>query len=492
MQSRRRFLKSAALGAAAWPMRHVLASTPNQHTDLAGITLDGREVTLRANDVSDLAASLRGTVLSPQAPGYDAARRVWNGMIDRHPALVVRCASVSDVIRATNFAQSHRLLTAVRAGGHNVAGKSTCDGGIVIDVASMQTVRVDPEARIARVDGGALLGHLDRETAMFGLVTTAGTVSHTGAAGLTLGGGLGRVARRFGLACDNLRSVDVVTADGKFLTASEREHADLFWALRGGGGNFGIATSFEYRLHSMHPTILSGTIGWSIDQAPSVLGFWAEFASRAPDELALDCAVVRTPNGPIVVIEPCWSADVARGERLIEPLRRFGRPLFDKVGPVPYVALQSKADDRNAHGGRAYAKAAFIDKLDARAIEQLLKLAREATPTDFALVIQQTGGAIARRAENSTAFPNRSAQYWVMMIARWQRPEEDATHIAATRALWREFEPFTSGFYVNGMADDEYSRVAANYGANYPRLRQIKRRYDPGNQFRLNANILPA
>jgi len=258
------------------------------------------------------------------------------------------------------FAQAHRLLTAVRAGGHSLSGKSTCDGGLMIDVSPMRSVRVDPESRIAHVGGGALLQDLDRETRRFGLVTTAGTVSHTGAAGLTLGGGLGRVGRRFGLACDNLRSVDLVTADGRLLRASSDENADLFWGLRGGGGNFGVATSFEYALHAMDPTILGGNMAWPIEQAREVLRFYAEFSREAPDELNLDFALAGTPQGALIALEACWSAGLAEGERVLEPVRSFGKPILDEIGPMPYLELQSGSDSRLAHGVRFYAKAAFL------------------------------------------------------------------------------------------------------------------------------------
>jgi FAD/FMN-containing dehydrogenase len=436
--------------------------------------------------------SLRGAVLLPNAPGYDDARRVWNGMFDKQPAVIARCASPSDVVRVVNFAREHQLLTAVRAGGHSMSGKSTCDGGIVIDVSPMQGVRVDPKRRIARVDGGALLQHLDRATREFGLVTTAGTVSHTGAAGLTLGGGLGRVGRHFGLACDNLASVDLVTADGRLLTASSHENAELFWGLRGGGGNFGVATAFEYHLHPMDPTILGGTIAWPIAQAREVLRWYADFSMSAPDELNLDVALASTPDGALIMIEACWSADLAQGERVLQPLRSFGTPAFDKIKPMPYLDLQSDADRRLAHGIRFYGKSGFVTQLTPQSIEQLVDVFAGAPPGSFSIVVQQSGGAIGRRPDSATAFPNRRSNYWLMLSKGWSDPAEDARRLETLRTSWKSIAPLTSGFYVNAITDDERARVAENYGDNYPRLQQVKRRYDPDNQFRLNANVVPA
>lgn len=479
--------------AALWPARRLLADARSTSLpEIAARTLTGATTPLRGSDLQDLAMSLRGQVLLPDQPGYDDARRVWNGMFDKRPAVIARCASPSDAMRVVDFAREHRLLTAVRAGGHSLSGKSTCDGGIVIDVSPMQSVRVDPHRRVARVDGGALLQYLDREAQAFGLVTTAGTVSHTGAAGLTLGGGLGRVGRRFGLACDNLRSVDLVTANGRLLTASNDENADLFWGLRGGGGNFGVATSFEYHLHPMSPTILGGPIGWPISQARDVLRFFAEFSTRAPDELNLDVVLAATPDGAHIILETCWSAERARGERALEPIRSFGRPAFDRIAPMPYLELQSGSDRRLAHGIRFYGKSGFVSTLTAQAIEQIAKVFTSAPPGSFSIVMQHAGGAIGRQSTSATAFPNRAANYWLMLSKSWKDPAEDSQRLATLRSAWKSLEPLTSGFYANAIADDERARGPAIYGANYSRLQQLKRKYDPDNQFRLNANVVPA
>jgi hypothetical protein len=490
---RREFMQASLAVAGLWPARMLVArSSSAQAAGVPARTLDGGTTLLRDADIRDLAAGMRGQALIAGEDGYDQARRVWNGMFDRRPAVIARCASPSDVMRAVSFAREHQLLTAVRAGGHSLSGKSTCEGGIVIDVSPMQSVRVDPQARTARVDGGALLAHLDRETRQFGLVTTAGTVSHTGAAGLTLGGGFGRVCRHFGLACDNLSSVDIVTADGRLLTASAQHNADLFWGLRGGGGNFGVATSLEYSLHPMDPTVLGGAIAWPIEQARDVLRFYAEFSAHAPDELNCDPAMFWTPDGAMIALETCWSADRAQGERVLQPLREFGKPALDRIAPMPYVALQSTSDAKLAHGIRFYGKSGFVAGISHADIDIMIDVFRSAPPGSFSLVMQQGGGAIGRTPADAAAFPNRRARYWIMISKGWHEPGEDEQRIAAVRNAWKRIAPLTDGFYVNAMADDEYARVAANYGPHYPRLQQIKRKYDPGNQFRLNANVLPA
>jgi FAD/FMN-containing dehydrogenase len=414
-------------------------------------------------------------------------------MVDRRPALIVRCSAPSDVIQAVNFAREHRLLTAVRCGGHSQSGKSTCDGGIVIDLSPMQSVRIDPEAKLARVEGGALLKHLDRETRAFGLVTTAGTVGHTGVGGLTLGGGLGRVGRRFGLACDNLRSVDVVTASGRLLHASEAENPDLFWGMRGGGGNFGIATSFEFRLHPMNPVVLAGDVAWPYSKARDVLRRYAGVSAGAPDALNADVFTFSTPDRQAMIgTELVWSGDHAEGERVMAPLRKFDSPVLDTVRAQHYTDVQVKDDERASAGVRDYRKSGFVIELDDRLIDALLETLAAAPPGLVRLSTQQSGGEIGRHAVADTAFPNRDGRYWVSLSSSSRNPAEDEARIAAVRAAWKSIEPLTKGFYVNSMTEDMYARADENYGPNYPRLTQLKRKYDPANQFRLNANVLPA
>ena len=491
---KRRALLQAAVGMAAlWPARSLLAQVAAAGGELAAKTLSGAATTLRAADIEGLASVIRGRLILPGQDCYETARRVWNSMIDRRPALIARCAAPSDVIQVVNFAREHELLTAVRCGGHSQSGKSTCDGGIVIDLSPMQSVRVDPVGRLARVEGGALLRHLDRETRAFGLVTTAGTVSHTGVGGLTLGGGLGRVGRRFGLACDNLRSVDVVTADGRLLTASDAENADLMWGLRGGGGNFGVATSFEFNLHPMDPIVLAGEVAWPYSKAREVMRKFAEFSSDAPDELNVDLATFTTPDGQrMLVSELVWSADHAAGARAMAPYRAFSSPLMDTVRAVPYTEVQASQDKFLENGIRDYRKSGFLTELNDRTIDALLETLAAAPPGLVSLNCQQAGGAIGRRAVDATAFPNRDARYWVALASSFTDPSEDGARVAAVRAAWQPIEPLTRGFYVNAMSDDLYAKVDQNYGPNYARLAQLKRKYDPRNQFRLNANVVPA
>ena len=479
--------------AALWPARSLLAQIAAAGGELAAKTLTGGATTLSAADVEALGAALRGRLILPGQTDYDGARRVWNAMIDRRPALIARCASPSDVMQVVNFARERQLLTAVRCGGHSASGKSTCDGGIVIDLSPMQSVRVDPGAKVARVEGGALLRHLDRETRAFGLVTTAGTVSHTGVGGLTLGGGLGRVGRRFGLACDNLRSVDVVTAAGKLVTASETENADLLWGLRGGGGNFGVATSFEFALHPMDPMVLAGDLAWPYERAREVMRFYAEYSASAPDELNTDLSTFTTPDGQMMIgSEVVWSADHAGGERVLKPLRSFGPPVSDTVRAVPYTEVQSRHDKFLENGIRDYRKSGFLLEIDERTIDAMLETMRAAPPGLVRMTFQQSGGAIGRRPVDASAFPNRDGRYWVAIASSFQNPAEDEARVAAVRAAWMPIEPITRGFYVNSMTEDQYVKVDANYGPNYARLAQLKRKYDPGNQFRLNANVVPA
>jgi FAD binding domain/Berberine and berberine like len=493
---RREFLSSAAAVAALLPARQLfaaqMANLERSGGELVAKTLAGADTVLHVADVEALAASVRGAVVLPGQAAYDGARRVWNGMYDKRPALIVRCTGAADVREAVNFARAHELLTAVRGGGHSFSGKSTCDGGIVIDLSSLDGVSVDPVARIARADGGALLGQLDHETRAYGLVTTTGTVSHTGAAGLTLGGGFGRLCRRYGLACDNLRAVDIVTADGRFLRASDDENADLFWGLRGGGGNFGVATSFEYRLHATNPVVLGGNIGWPADQMAEAFRNYVEFTKAAPDELNLDAFAITPGPTAMFVAEACWCGDHARGEQVLAPLRRFGKPAFDQIGPVEYVKLQQSSDEGNAIGRRYYAKSAFLPDLTPGVLENLSE-AFLATPAAlrYAILVSEVTGAVARVEPDATAFPNRGARYWVALIANYTDPAEDEARMAVVRDAWKPIEPHTDGFYTNLISDVPDAKVRSNYGRNYDRLVTVKNKYDPTNQFRLNANVLP-
>lgn len=489
---RRTFLQSAVatVAAASFPINRLLAA--NVATDLQAKTLAGGETLLPRAAVKDFAASLRGVALLGGDEGYDQARRVWNGMIDRRPALIARCAGAADVISSVNFARDNNLLLAVRGGGHSMSGQSVCDGGLMIDLSPMRSVRVDPVSRRARVGPGSLLGDLDRESAAFGLVTTAGTVSHTGAAGLTLGGGQGRLQRIHGLACDNLLSADVITAAGKFVRASEAENTDLFWALRGGGGNFGVVTSFEYQLHPFSGTVLGGAIIYPYEQAHDVCRFYAEFTRDIPDQLHLVLAMVSPKGGkPMISVEACYAGDLDEGERVVAPLRSYGKPLADQIRPMSYLKIQTSADAANAPGRRFYAKSGFLPGLSPGLIDAYVDGFQGSSKRATVAIVQQFGGAMARVPEDATAYPNRDAAYEVMVLGGWRDGADDQQNIAEIRAHWARLQPFTGGFYINTGTTDDVERVRMNYGGNYERLAGVKSRYDPGNLFRLNANIRP-
>jgi FAD/FMN-containing dehydrogenase len=487
---RRQFVGAGLALAATWPLRGFTAVLKGIGSQAAK-TLAGGDVVLPGPSIEALAASLRGDVLLPDSQDYDRTRRIWNAMFDKHPALIVRCTGASDVRHAVNFAREHQLLTAVRAGGHSFSGKSTCEGGLVIDLQQMQGVRVDPEARRAYLESGSLLGQLDHECAAFGLATTAGTVSHTGAAGLTLGGGYGRLGRRFGLACDNVASFDVITADGHFLRASEEENMDLYWGLRGGGGNFGVVTAIEYRVHRMDTIVLAGDIGWPMTQARDVMRFYRDIALTAPEVCHLEVYLQPGREGPTIGVEACWSGDHAEGEKWLKPLRAFGKPVRDDIAATPYVALQSGADGFLSPGKYYYAKNGFLAQLKDDGIDHILDVYQR-TPNLYALFLDPTDGAYQRQATDAAAFPNRDSNFWLGMIAIWPDREGVDDRISKMRAAWLELEPLTKGFYTN-LSDPDMTMAGyrENYGANFERLVALKAKYDPMNLFRLNANVPP-
>ncbi len=493
----RRLFLGSILGAAAggMPLARALAAAASTPVtgDLPATRLAGGETVLARSAVKDFQSSLRGPLLMPGQDGYDRARQVWNGMIDRRPALIACCSGAADVARSVQFAKANDLLVAVRGGGHSTSGQSVCDGGLMIDLSGMRGVRVDPRARRAWVPAGSLLGELDREAQFFGLATTAGTVSHTGAAGLTLGGGFGRLGRRFGLTCDNLVSVDVVTASGEVVRASKDENRELFWGLRGGGGNFGIATNFEYRLHEVSPTILGGPIIFPFDRAREVLDYFVGFTATSPDELNLDCAIVAPPGArPMVILEVCYSGDLAMGEKVIAPLRSFIKPVADQVKAMPYLKLQSGGDEANAAGRNYYVKSGFVESVDPKLLDAMVAGYSPAPGRTTAMVLQQLGGAIGRVPPDATAFNHRKARFDLLVLGSWEDAAQTAGHSAWIRQFWAGLEPFTRGYYFNTSVGDSQDKVRANFGANYPRLVKLKDRYDPGNLFRLNANVLPS
>ena len=448
---------------------------------------------LETGKIRRFEASLRGTLLQPGTVAYEAARRVHNAMIDKRPALIVRCAGVSDVVNAVNFARENELLVAVRGGGHNVAGTGVCDGGIMIDLSQLKGVRVDPARRTIRAEAGVTWGELDHESQAFGLGTTGGAVSTTGIAGLTLGGGLGLLMRKHGLASDNLLSVDVVTADGKLLTTSATENADLFWALRGGGGNFGIATSFEYRAHAVG-TVLGGLVLHPLERAKEMLAFYRELTRGAPDELTAYAGLVTSPDGvPMSAILVCYAGPIAAGEALLRPLREFGPPVADLICPMPYTSVQKTFDPSYPAGLLNYWKSSFLRELSDEVIDAIVAAYATVPSPLTSVAIEHLGGAVSRIGDTATAFSHRSSPYNVIVTGLWRDSDQSDRNIAWTRRLWAAIQPAASGaVYGNYLgADEGAERVRAAYGANYERLVALKNRYDHTNLFRLNQNIEP-
>jgi FAD/FMN-containing dehydrogenase len=462
-------------------------------TDLRILTSDGSDKILEEATVADFATGLRGPLLRPGDDGYDAARQVWNGMIDRRPALIARCAGPADVIAAVRFARTHRLLLAVRGGGHNITGNAVCEGGLMIDLSPMKSVRVDPQARTARAEAGLTWGEYNRETQAFGLASTGGVVSTTGIAGLTLGGGLGWLMGKHGLSCDNLLSADIVTADGELLTASAERNPYLFWGLRGGGGNFGVVTSFEYRLHPVVP-VLAGMVVHPMSQARAVLRFYRDFCRRCPDEMIAAAALMTSHDGdPIAVIIAGYIGDLASGEAAVAPLRQFGAPLADTIAPTSYVTLNTLFDAAVPYGGvQRYWKSSFLKDLGDEVIDIMVaRSAKFLSPMSMVLFFHMHGAA-TRVGRDATAFGLRSDVWDYDVISQWTDPAESAGHIRWTRDFWNAVEPFASGeVYVNHLDAEEATRIREAYHHGYDRLVALKNKYDPTNLFRLNQNIKP-
>jgi FAD/FMN-containing dehydrogenase len=465
--------------------------------DLQILAQSGAETILSEAVVEKFRGSLRGRLLLAGDDGYEAARKIWNGMIDRRPALIARCAGAADVVRCVDFARANNLLVAVRSGGHNVAGNAVCDGGLVIDLTGMKTVQVDPSGRTARADAGVTWGEFDHQTQAFGLATTGGQVSTTGIAGLTLGGGWGWLARKYGLASDNLLSVDIVTADGKLRTANATENADLFWGVRGGGGNFGVVTSFEYQLHPIGP-VVGGFVFYPFAMATEVLQRYRELTHTAPDELAVDAALLTLPDGTKVAgIAACYCGSVAEGERMLGPLKTFGTPVVDQLGPTSYTAVQTMLDDSYPSGIQHYWKSSFLQDISDNAINTMIaQCASRPSPMCHGLLEYQLGGAVGRVDRDATAFAARDAQHAFLSLGVCGEPAEAKRCAQWAREFWQAMQPFsTDGVYVNYLgseADEGAERVRAAYGAEkYRRLLALKEKYDPTNLFRLNQNIRP-
>jgi FAD/FMN-containing dehydrogenase len=472
-------------------------------TSLTYQTLDKDVRQLPQSDVDAFAAQIGGGVLGAADAAYDEARKVWNGTVDRRPALIARCMKDSDVQAAVRFAAAHKMLLSVRAGGHHIAGNAIAEGGLTIDLSSMRTVAVDAAKRTARVAAGALLGDFDREAQAHGLATPLGINSTTGVAGLTLGGGFGWLTRRHGLTIDNLLSVTLVTADGAVRTASASSEPDLFWALRGGGGNFGVATSFEFQLHPVGPELYSGLVVYPFAQARQVLRAWRDFTAGAPDELSVWVVLRKAPPLPflpesvhgteVVVLPLVYSGDVKAGERAVAPVLQFGDPLGTALGPTPYAGFQTAFDPLLAAGSRNYWKTNNFSTLSDAALDLLIDSVRRLPGPECEIFMAQLGGAMARVKPEETAFVGRDARYIMNVHGRWSDPGEDERVRIWAREVFQDAAPHaTGGGYVNFLTEDEAERVAGSYGANYPRLQAVKQRFDPGNLFRMNLNIEPA
>jgi FAD/FMN-containing dehydrogenase len=464
-------------------------------TAIEAVSLDGTRVSLDAASVDGLRKGFRGDIITSHDAPYEASRRVWNGNIDRRPALIARCMGVADVQRAVGFARTHGVRVSVRGGGHSAPGYGTNDGGVVIDLSAMKGIRVNPDTRTVQAQGGVLWRDLDHETQAFGLATTGGTVSNTGIAGLTLGGGLGWLMGKHGLTVDNLVAADVVTADGRFRTASPAGDKDLFWALRGGGGNFGVVTSLEYRLHPV-TTVLGGLVIHPLDQARDLLRFYRDFCAGLPDEAEAYAGLLTSPDGhPVAALILGYNGPIADGEKVLAPARRFGRPVADLVGPMPYGVRQTLLDEPNArHGLHRYWRSAFTPQLGDELIDALVDGASRFTSPLSALVFFCMHGAATRVPPTETAFAARRPVWDVDVIGQWSDGAESARHVGWVRSVWGTIEPYLedSG-YVNHLAeDDRPEKVRASYGENYRRLRELKKVYDPTNLFRANANIPPA
>jgi FAD/FMN-containing dehydrogenase len=443
--------------------------------------------------VEQLRGQLRGELITPESPAYDNARRVWNGMIDKRPAAIVRCAGVADVVATVQFAAENDILLAIRGGGHNVAGLATCDDGIVIDLTRMNGAHVDPLRRTVRAQAGMCWGDFDRETQLFGLAATGGLVSTTGIAGLTLGGGFGWLMGRCGLACDNVLSAQIVTADGKVLTASAIEHPDLYWALRGGGGNFGVVVSFEYQLYPI-TTVLSGLILHPLECAEEAIRFFRDFIMSAPDELTVYAGVLTTPDGfPAIAFIPCYCGDdLDEGARVLAPLREFGPPVADMVGPMPYRSIQQMLDPAVPYGIHSYWKSNFMRALSDEAIETFVSFARSRTSQRTLCILEHCHGQAQRVAPDETAVAMRREMLDLVILTLWES-DDPAPHIEWTRQFWTAMQPYSAGsVYVNTLSADESSRISEAYGPNYGRLAEVKAKYDPSNLFRVNHNIRPA
>ncbi len=464
-------------------------------------------INLDSTTIQQFVTRIQGEVIGPQHAAYDTARKVWNGMIDRYPALIVRCASVDDVVAAVQFARTHNLPLAVRGGGHNVAGHGTCDDGLVIDLSPMHAITIDPDMRVAHVGGGATWGQVDAASQAYGLATPGGVFSETGIAGLTLGGGLGWLRNKYGLSCDNLIAAQVVTAAGQVIQVSETEHADLLWGLRGGGGNFGVVTSFTFRLHAVGPDVMFvfAFHDGSGDHMRRAIEFYRDFSATAPDEVSslIACGIVppdphafaeELHGRPFVLFGGLYAGPVEEGRRVLQPMLDFGVPLKDASGVMPYVEVQKMFDHDYPKGLRYYWKSLNLSRLDDTAIDRIVSHARKQVSPLSTIDLWHIGGAVTRVSDTQSAFNGRQAAFLLSPEANWQDPADDAANIAWLRALIADMDEFSDGSrYLNfpGFQEEGDAMMRAAFGSQYARLAELKQRYDPENLFRLNQNIQP-
>ncbi|MDJ0879623.1 MAG: FAD-binding oxidoreductase [Halieaceae bacterium] len=488
---RRKFCQATLLAGGALALSPWLRAAG---AEVHATTIDGKELNIAAGAVDDLAAGLRGPLLLPGNAAYDEARQVLNPTIDKHPALIVQPSGVADVMRAVQFAQDHRLSTAIKCGGHSASGKGTVNGGLQIDLSRFRHVRVDPGERIAYVSGGSLLGAMDHEALAHGLVTTAGTVSHTGVGGLATGGGFGRLGRKFGLTLDNIRAVEVVSADGRVRRASAEEYPELYWGVRGGGSNFGVVTGFEFQLYPMKREVLLGNFIYPYARLKDALEFYAEFAPNAPDELQTDLIYGFPPGNDqgFVFFQNVYCGKESEGRKVLKQYAKLGKPIKETLAMTDYEVLQRSSDWDAPRSTAAYLKGGFISELPQALIDAIVDGMEPGAGRSTQMIFQQAGGAIARVPTDATAFPHRYAEFNMMATIGWKPDQPGDEHKQWIKSYWRQLQPHTRGFYTVEADDDNASEWDRNYQGNFARMVEVKRRYDPDNIFRLNANVSPS
>ena len=454
------------------------------------LTQNSIDATIAANE---LQPSFKGKILFEGDVEYDSARQIWNGMIDRKPALIAQCLDKEDIIQAVKFARKNELLVSVRGGGHNVSGNAVCDGGIMIDLSLMKKVEVDTKKKVAHVEMGATWGDFDKATQQFGLSTTGGLITTTGVAGLTLGGGVGWLVRKCGLSCDNLIEAEIITADGNIVKASLQENPDLLWGIRGGGGNFGIVSSITLRLHEVS-TVIGGMIIHTRDKSKEAIQFYREFMKTAPEELTLYTALLTSPEGiPIVAFIGCYCGDIEKGEAVMKPLHEFGTPVADLIQPIPYLQMQSMLDAGFPKGNRYYWKSGFLKELSDDVIDVIVSHMESNPSPGSATILEMYGGVASHEPEGGSAYPHRQSEFDLVIISNWPDKQEDDKNINWTRNIWEALQPYLSHkAYVNALGVEGADRVKEAYGDNYQKLAELKRKYDPDNFFRMNQNIPPA